>query len=256
MRKVIAGNWKMHLGPAEASLFLHKLSEKIGDHHDVEVVICPPFIDLYPLSRELDKAKFKLGAQNLHDADEGAFTGEISGAMLKDMVTHVIVGHSERRQIFGETDTQIAKKVAAALRNGLSPILCVGETLDDRQHDLSTKVVIDQLEANLANVTAEEIGKIAIAYEPIWAIGTGDFAKPDQISPVVAAIRGTVQDLYGTEAADQVAILYGGSVIPDNAKAYLTMQHVDGLLVGGASLKADDFSQIVVAATHVAGGVA
>ena len=246
----------MNLGPAQASLLLGQLADKIGDHNGVDVILCPPFIDLYPLSKELDKAKFKLGAQNLHEADEGAFTGETSGAMLKDLVSWVIVGHSERRQLMGETDALIAKKVAAALRNNLQVILCVGETLADRQHDLSTKVVIDQLEANLANVTAEEIERMAVAYEPVWAIGTGDFAKPDQIAPVVAAIRNTVSDLYGAEAADKVAILYGGSVIPDNAKAYLTMQHVDGLLVGGASLKADDFASIVKSASQVVGDAA
>lgn len=248
MAKLIAGNWKMNLNPTEGSLLVHRLGEKIKPHDDVEVLLCPPFIDLVPLAKDLDRKKFKLGAQNMYYQDEGAFTGEISPLMLKNLVDYVILGHSERRLHFGEDDKLIAKKMAAAIRHDIRPILCIGETLLEREHDLSTKTVIDQLEANLSLLTAADITQLTIAYEPIWAIGTGRYAKPDEISPVIRSIRGTIEELYGEEGCAGLRVLYGGSVVADNAAAYLKLDGIDGLLVGGASLNYEEFAGIVKAA--------
>jgi triosephosphate isomerase (TIM) len=245
MKRLIAGNWKMNLTPGEASVLLKHLDKAIEPHNNVEVVLCAPFIDLYPLSKEVDHKKFKLGAQNLHPKDHGPYTGEISGAMLRGLVEYVIVGHSERRAM-GETDKFIAEKVAAAVRNGLTPILCVGETLHDREHKLSTKVVIDQVTASLAMVTSEDIAKIVIAYEPVWAIGAGTPATPDQIRPCIRAIRSTIEELYGETTAG-VRIIYGASVAPEFVGAILNIPGVDGLLPGGASLNPADFAAIVKA---------
>lgn len=235
----------MHLAPAEASILLHKLDQKIMSDSMVEIVLCPPAIDLYALARELDGPKFKLGAQNVHYRDEGAFTGETSPAMLKGIADYVIVGHSERRQYFHEDDKLIAEKMAAVVRHELKPILCVGESLLDREHGLSKKVVTDQLEADLATLAADDMDNLIVAYEPVWAIGTGDFAKPDDVIPMVSAIRHTVEALYGEAASSRLKILYGGSAEPDNARAYLEIQHIDGLLVGGASINPEKFSAIV-----------
>ncbi len=243
MARLIVGNWKMNLNPGEASVLVHRLEDKLAAKSDTEVVICPPFIDLYPISKELDKKKLTLGSQNIHYLDEGAFTGEISPAMLKGLVSYSIIGHSERRAM-GEDDKLIAKKVAAAFRNDIVPVLCVGETLADREHKLSTKVVIDQLTADLAQLTAADVAELVVAYEPVWAIGTGKFAKPDEVSPVVAAIRQTIEELYGEDGAAGLRVLYGGSVNPDNCAAYLKLPGVDGLLVGGASLNYEEFAQI------------
>lgn len=248
MSRLIVANWKMHFSPAEAEAYTHKLNEMVSPASGTEVVICPPFIDIASVSNGLDKQKFKLGAQNIHQADEGAYTGEVSGAMLAGMVDYVILGHSERRTYFHEDDKVISAKIAAALRHGIKPILCVGENLVQFQHNLGRKVVVDQLEADLAMITAEEIGSLSIAYEPIWAIGTGNFAKPANVQPVVDAIRDCITQLYGRAATDLVKVLYGGSVEADNAGAYLALPGVDGLLVGGASLNAHKFSEIVSAA--------
>jgi len=244
MARLIVGNWKMNLNPGEASLLVHQLEDKLDAKANTEVVICPPFIDIYPISKDLDSKKLKLGSQNIHYLDEGAFTGEISPAMLKGMASYSIIGHSERRAM-GEDDKLIAKKVAAALRNDIVPVLCVGESLHDREHGLSRKVVVDQLTADLSQLTAGDVGQLVVAYEPVWAIGSGKFATPDEVTPVVASIRGTVEELYGEEGAGGLRVLYGGSVAPDNAKAYLRLDVVDGLLVGGASLNYEEFAQIV-----------
>lgn len=245
MTRLIVGNWKMNLNPNEASLLVHRLEEKIKPHDNTEVVICPPFIDLYPIAKTLDHKKLKLGAQNIHYLDQGPFTGEISPAMLKGLVQYVIVGHSERRAM-GEDDKLIAKKVAAALRNSITPIVCVGESLIERQHGLSTKVVIDQLTADLSHATAEDIANIVIAYEPVWAIGAGTPATPDQIRPSIAAIHNTIEELYGETAAG-VRVIYGASVAPEFVKTILSIDGVDGLLPGGASLNYEDFAEIVKA---------
>jgi triosephosphate isomerase len=236
----------MNLNPGEASLLVKRLESKITPNANTEVVICPPFIDLYPLAKDLDHKILKLGAQNIHFADSGAYTGEISAAMVKGLVKYVLVGHSERRAM-GEDDKLIAKKVAAAIRNDLIPILCVGESLSDRHHNLTTKVVVDQLTAGLQQVTAEDVAKMVIAYEPVWAIGGGTPATPDQITPPVRAIRTTVEELYGEEAGVGVRIIYGASVAPEFVSAIMKVDGVYGLLPGGASLNYDQFSSIVKA---------
>lgn len=251
MKRLIVGNWKMNLGPGEASLLVHRLENKIEAKAGTQVVICPPVIDLYPLARDHDAKKLKIGAQNIHYQDAGAYTGETSPASLKGMADYVIVGHSERRAM-GENDKLIAKKVAAGLRNNLTVILCVGESLSDREHNLSTKVVIDQLTANLADVAADDMDHLVVAYEPVWAIGTGQFAKPDQVEPMVRAIRHTVEELYGEAGGAGLSVLYGGSADADNALAYLKLAGINGLLVGGASLKYEEFAKIVTAAQKLA----
>ena len=245
---MVVANWKMNLNPTEAGKLVSQLNQSIVVEPSTEVVICPPFIDLYPMSQQLDRKKFGLGSQNIHYLDNGAFTGEISPAMLKGMVDYSIIGHSERRIYANEDDALIAKKVAAALRNAIKPILCVGDSLLDYQHGNGTKVVVDQLEADLHDVTAAQIGDIAIAYEPVWAIGTGNFAKPEDVLPVVAAIRGLITSLYGDAAAQTARILYGGSVNSDSTKVYLGIDGINGLLVGGASLNYAEFTSIVQAA--------
>jgi triosephosphate isomerase len=246
MARLIVGNWKMNFNPNEASQHVHRLEDKITPKDNTGVVICPPFIDLYPIARDLDRKKLKLGSQNIHYLDQGAFTGEISPAMLKGLVDYAIIGHSERRAM-GEDDKLIAKKVAAALRNDIVPILCVGESLADREHKLSTNVVVDQLTADLHQLTGDDVGKVVIAYEPVWAIGTGKFATPDEIAPVINAIHQTVEELYGEAGGAGIQVLYGGSVNPENSKAYLAMDGIDGLLVGGASLNYEEFAGIVAA---------
>lgn len=244
MARLIVANWKMNFSPGEASMYVHRLEQKITPDPKVEVVICPPFIDIYPISKELDRSKLKLGSQNIHYLDQGAFTGEISPAMLKGLADYAIIGHSERRAM-GEDDKLIAKKVAAAFRNQIVPILCVGETLADRQHGLASKVVTDQLTADLHELTAADVTQLVVAYEPVWAIGTGNFAKPDEVGPAIRAIRSTIEELYGEESAAGLRVLYGGSVDPSNCGAYLQLPGVEGLLVGGASLNYEDFAEIV-----------
>ena len=249
MSRLVVGNWKMNLNPSEASLLVHRLEQKITPHENTEVVICPPFIDLFPLAKDLDHKKLKLGIQNIHYLDEGPYTGEISAAMVKGLAEFAIVGHSERRAM-GEDDKLISKKVAAAIRNDLTPVLCVGETLTDRHHNLSRKVVVDQLTAGLAQVTAEDVAGMVIAYEPVWAIGTGTPATPEQITPLIRAIRSTVEELYGEEAT-VVRVIYGASVAPDFVKAIMAIPGVDGLLPGGASLNYEEFAAIIKAVQSV-----
>jgi triosephosphate isomerase len=244
MSRLIVGNWKMNLNPGEASALVARLEDKLEVNPRVEVVICPPFIDIYPIAKDLNQQKLYLGSQNIHYLDEGAFTGEISPAMLRGLVKYSLIGHSERRAM-GEDDRLIAKKMAAALRNDIRPILCVGESLADRQHDLSTKVVIDQLTADLHELTASDVAQLVVAYEPVWAIGTGKFATPDEVKPVIQAIRHTIEELYGEEGSAGLRVLYGGSVEPDNCRTYLNLSGVDGLLVGGASLNYEEFAKIV-----------
>lgn len=247
MNILIVGNWKMHLAPAEAVKLVKKLQERIPPNRDVGVVLCPPFIDLVPVQEVLERGHFKLGAQNCHVMDEGASTGEISASMLRGIADYVIIGHSERRHEFYEDDKLIAKKMAAAVRNGLKPILCVGETLDERHDGLSTKVVTAQVTAGLMMLTAEEVETVVIAYEPVWAIGSGASATPDQIKPMIAVIKATVHELYlGDEPV--VPILYGAGVEPEFVSAILSVPYVSGLLVGGASLHYEKFAQIVIGA--------
>ncbi len=244
MSKLVVANWKMHFSPHEASAFVHRLNTEL-DPTGVEVVICPPMLDLFPVFKEIEKSKFKLGVQNFYYAEEGAFTGEVSAKMVEGLASYGLVGHSERRLHFHEDDKLIAKKLPAALHHGITPILCVGETLLERQEGHSTKVVVDQLETDLSGFTADEVDRVVVAYEPVWAIGSGNFAKPDEVTPVVAAIHNTVKELFDGK---DVRVLYGGSVETDNAKAYLALEGIDGLLVGGASLNYAKFAGIVDAA--------
>lgn len=240
----------MNLGPQQASLLVNRLESKLKPSRTTEVVICPPFVDLFPLARDLDRKKLHLGAQNVHFMDEGPYTGEISAPMLRGLAEYVLVGHSERRAM-GEDDKVIAKKVAAAVRNELIPVLCVGELLNERHHGLSTKVVTDQVTAGLAHLTAPDVAGIIIAYEPVWAIGAGTPATPEEISPCITAIRSTVEDLYGEQAGGGLRVIYGASVDVDFVTAILSIDGVDGLLPGGASLNYEKFAAIVEAAEKV-----
>ncbi len=244
MSKLIVANLKMHFSPAEAQVYVEHLLADLSGVGGAEVVLCPPAIDLFPLAERLKDSPLKLGAQNVYCEDEGAFTGETAAAMLKGLADYVIVGHSERRQIFHEDDKLIAKKVAAVIRHDLVPILCVGENLLQREQGHSTRVVTGQLEANLAELTTTEAKKVVIAYEPIWAIGNDNFAKPDEVTPVVRAIQDTMRNLFDLEVS---RLLYGGSVAADNAKAYLNLSGIDGLLVGHSSLNHAKFAMIVKA---------
>ncbi len=256
MKRLIVANWKMNLGPAEASLLVKRLEQKIKPTSEVDVVICPPFVDLVPLARDLDHDKLALGAQTIHDADSGPFTGEISAPMLDGLANYAIIGHSERRAM-GETDPMIAKKLAAAVRNHLIPILCVGENLHERGSGLAAKVVTDQLTADLRDLTAEDISGLVVAYEPVWSINHHDgkpvkHALPEDIKFAYSTIRTTLEELYGEAGPANVRLLYGGSVDPDHCRAYLEMQYVDGLLVGTDSLNYEDFSKIVATAQKLA----
>src|SRR5580704_4409326 len=223
MKRLIVGNWKMNLGPSQASLLVNRLEQKIAPNPNTEVVICPPAIDLFPLAKDLDRKKLRLGAQNIHYLDEGPYTGEISAALLKGLADYCLVGHSERRAM-GETDKVTGKKMAAAVRNGLTPILCVGETLNEKEHGLSEKVVTDQLTAGLQDLTAEDVAGIVVAYEPVWSINHHDghapvHATPDQIAFAYRAIRTTLEELYGEAGTSHVRLLYGGSSDPDHCRA-------------------------------------
>ena len=251
-RKImIAGNWKEHFTVAEASYFLHKLEETVVNHQSIEVVLFPNILTLQPLSVQLDRRKFRLGAQDGYFEDAGAYTGEVSMAMLRDLVHYVLVGHSERRHIFNENDDIVAKKTQAAVRNGIMPVVCVGETLQERLANETKQVLHNQITAGLMNLTSREAGAIVIAYEPVWAIGTGEFAKPDQVEEVVKYIRRQVSELFGERTARHIRILYGGSVDEHNASSYLTLPDCDGALIGGASLNQHKFASIVESAFRV-----
>jgi triosephosphate isomerase len=246
-RKLIVANWKMHLNTHEASVLLHRLQQNIKTHKGVEVVLAPSFVVLQPLSMEIDRRKFRLAAQNAFHKDEGAFTGEVSFTMLRDLVHYAIVGHSERRIYFSESLDTVRDKVQAAVRNGISPILCVGESKDERLSGETQRVIHDQVTTALANLTSEDIENVVIAYEPIWAISTfgGEVAKPGDIKKVIDLIRYQIAELYGKTVADHVRVLYGGSVNADTAGAYLDIEGCDGALVGGASLNYRQFTDIV-----------
>lgn len=226
-----------------------RLDKSISASTKVEVVLAPPFIALERLKHKLSGLKFGLAAQNIHYVDEGKFTGEISATMIRDLAEYVIVGHSERRHIFHETDPIVARKVAAAVRNGITPILCVGEELPQRLENQALRVLHDQLTTDLMLLTAADVGDIVVAYEPPWSISSGDghgaIAKPDQIEQALKFIRKTVKQLYGKTAAEKMRLLYGGSINPDFSKDYLRIKELDGFLVGGVSLKEQEFARIV-----------
>ncbi|MCL2456734.1 MAG: triose-phosphate isomerase [Defluviitaleaceae bacterium] len=242
-RKIVAGNWKMNLLPSEAKAFTGELKEKINTDK-IDVVICVPDVHLYPILDLVKGTKIKVGAQNMHYADKGAYTGEVSGKMLAEMgVSYVIIGHSERREYFNETDTTVNLKTLRALKNGLTPIVCIGETLKQRESERTFFVISKQLSFAVDGMTADDIKKIVIAYEPVWAIGTGKTATKEQAEEVCAAIRKQLNERFG-DVSEEVRILYGGSVTDTNAKDLFSMQNIDGGLVGGASLKAS-FEQVV-----------
>jgi triosephosphate isomerase len=248
MRKIlIVGNWKMNLNVHEASVLVKRLDDKIQIHRDIEVVLAPSMLDLQPISREIDRRKFKLAAQNAYSKDEGPYTGEVSFNMLRDLVDYVIVGHSERRIYFHETLEEVRDKVTAAIRNGTSPILCVGETQEERKNNETKRVVHDQLVTALSNLTAEDIEKVVVVYEPVWAISTfnGILAKPSDIKPMVDLIRFNISELYGEKTAENLLVLYGGSVDDHTSNGYLEIDGIDGVLPGHASLNYIKFSNIV-----------
>jgi len=256
---LMAGNWKMNLNHLEAIAFVQKLAYSLSDadYEAVEVAVLPPYTDLRSVQTLVDGDRLRLvyGAQDLSAHDEGAYTGEVSGAMLAKLgCTYVVVGHSERRAYHGETDELVNAKVQAAGRHGIIPILCVGEPLDVRRDGGQVAHSTDQLRAALAGIPAEQARTIVVAYEPIWAIGTGEVATPSDAQEVCAALRSTLGDLYPGDVADAVRILYGGSVKPDNVAAIMAEEDVDGALVGGASLSVDDFAAIVRFREPAAGG--
>lgn len=246
MRKpIIAGNWKMHKTIAEAVEFVNEIKGKLNDEV-VDAVICAPFTLLKDLKDATKGTNIKIGAQNMHFEEKGAFTGEISPLMLKELnIDYVVIGHSERREYFNETDEALNKKVKAAFAHNLTPILCCGETLEERENGTTNDVVGAQIKADLEGLAPELAEKVVIAYEPIWAIGTGKTATDEQANETIMAIRNILAEMFGKEVADKIRIQYGGSVKPGTIKAQMAMSDIDGALVGGASLVATDFAQIV-----------
>ncbi|MBQ9720178.1 MAG: triose-phosphate isomerase [Clostridia bacterium] len=248
-RPVIAGNWKMNKTPAETTALIDAIKPLVADAA-CEVVVCVPYIDIPAALAATAGSNIQVGAENCHWAESGAFTGEISAKMLKAIgVPYVIIGHSERRQYFGETDVTVNQRTKAALAEGLKVILCVGELLEQREQGITEEVVRYQTKIALQGVSAEDLKNVVIAYEPVWAIGTGKTATAEQANEVNAAIRACVAELYGKEAADATVIQYGGSMNAKNAAELVAQPDVDGGLIGGASLKAEDFSVIVKAAS-------
>ncbi len=244
-KSLIVGNWKMHHNVHNASLLLHKLEKEVKSHTTVETVLCPTVLGLQSLSLQINHRKFKLGAQNCYWRDEGAYTGEVSASQLRGLVDYVLVGHSERRYVFGELDKDIRHKVQAVVRNNMKPILCVGETASQRVDNETAHVIHDQVVSGLANLTSEEVDHLVVAYEPVWAIGTGKNATAHDVELAAQMIHDQIKALYGAQSADNVRILYGGSVSDENADQYLGIDRIDGLLVGGASLNAHAFAKIV-----------
>ncbi len=256
MKTYVVGNWKMNFTVGEASIYLHKLLKRIKPVRGLEIVVAPNTIALQPLSLQLEKqkSKIKLAAQNINTHDYGPYTGETSANMLRGIAQYVIIGHSERRFIFHESDKEIKQKVAAALRSGITPILCIGETENERTFGEASDVVRDQLIGGLSEVAKEDLGKVIIAYEPVWAISSAKSAKlatPDEVASVIKLIRKELKFLAGPEVAEEIPILYGGSVNPDNAGAYLTIPGINGLLIGNSSLILDQFSDIIEVAKRV-----
>lgn len=244
-RKVIAGNWKMNMLPNEAIEYINQLTPLVKDSKN-EVILCVPYTDLFYALLTAQNTNIKIGAQNMHFEEKGAYTGEVSAKMLKSInVEYVIIGHSERRQYFNETDETVNKKIKAAFENGLKPIVCVGETLEQREEGKAVEVITKQTELALEGLTKEEVKSTIIAYEPIWAIGTGKTATSEDANNAIKEIRNKIEQIYGKEVAEDVIIQYGGSVKSKNAKELFTMSDIDGGLVGGASLDPEEFSKIV-----------
>ena len=249
-KAIIAGNWKMNKTPKEAKELLNAITPLVKDA-GCEVIACVPYVDLATALEATEGTNVKIGAENCHWAESGAFTGEISTGMLKEMgVEYVVLGHSERRQYFGETDETVNKRTKAALAAGLKPIVCVGELLWERECNITEEVIARQIKLDLFDVSAEDVKKTVIAYEPVWAIGTGKTATADQAEEVCAFIRATLAKIYDEATAEAVTIQYGGSMNAKNCAELLSKENVDGGLIGGASLKAEDFNTIVQAAVE------
>lgn len=244
-KKVIAGNWKMNMLPDASIRFIDELTPLVKDTQN-EVVLCVPYTDLFYALLSAQNTNIKIGAQNMHWEESGAYTGEVSGQMLKAIgVEYVIIGHSERRQYFAETDETVNKKLKAAFKYGLKPIVCVGETLEQREEGKAKEIVTMQIEKDLEGLTEEQVSNTIIAYEPIWAIGTGKTATSEDANEMTKTIREKISNIYGQNIANGVIIQYGGSVKSSNAKELFSMSDIDGGLVGGASLKSDEFAKIV-----------
>ena len=242
-RKIIAGNWKMNMLPNEAMSFITEI-EPYAKNAKCEIILCVPYTDLFYSLLTAQNTNIKIGAQNMHWEESGAYTGEVSPNMLKCInVEYVIIGHSERRQYFAETDETVNKKIKSALNHSLKPILCVGETLEQRENNMQDAIISNQIKSALKGI--ESIENIIIAYEPIWAIGTGKVATKEDANNTIKIIRSTVKELYGDNVAQNVCILYGGSVKKENAKELFSTSDIDGALVGGASLKVDEFARIL-----------
>ena len=249
-KKVIAGNWKMNKTSADGVALARELVTSVGKQADVEVVICPPFTAIEAVGKAVEGSNIKVGAQNMHSEASGAFTGEVSAPMLRALfVTHVILGHSERRTLFGETDAIVNQKVLAALKHQLRPILCIGETLAERESGATLKVVQTQLERGLEGVNKDQATGLVLAYEPVWAIGTGKVATTEQAQEVHGFIRGLLAKLFTEPVAQKVRILYGGSMKPANAAELLAQKDIDGGLIGGASLESRSFVELITAAS-------
>ncbi|RMF97605.1 MAG: triose-phosphate isomerase [Candidatus Schekmanbacteria bacterium] len=247
MRKtIIAGNWKMHMTIPEAISLVEGIAEKCSDADNVEIIVAPPYTALYAVHQKIADTKIKLSSQNIFWEEKGAFTGEISPLMLTDAgCSHCIIGHSERRQYFGETDETVNKRLKAAYSHNLIPILCIGETLEEREAEKTFEVIEKQLNGALNDIDKETFANTIIAYEPVWAIGTGKTATPDQAQEVHSFIREKIEKKYGGEVSENTSILYGGSVKPENISGLMAEADIDGALVGGASLKVDSFASIV-----------
>jgi len=243
---IIAGNWKMYKTVSQAISFVEQLDGLLENKDGVDIVLCAPYLTLPSLVEATNGSAIKIGAQNVHQAEEGAYTGEVSSWMLRDLgVQYVIIGHSERRQYFGETDESVNAKVHAAFKHNLLPIVCVGEGLDQREKGITNQVVEDQVRAGLTGVTVNQLHNLVIAYEPIWAIGTGKTATAKDANEVCAHIRHVIRDLFGAEHGDVIRIQYGGSVKPDNIEELMAQPDIDGALVGGASLDPASFAKLV-----------
>jgi triosephosphate isomerase len=258
MKTYIVGNWKMNLTVGESSIYLQKLLKRIKPAKGLEIAVAPSVIAVQPLKIQLDrlKSKVKLAAQNFYQKDYGAYTGEVSIMQLRGLVDYAIIGHSERRYIFGETNKDLCQKVAAAIRNDVTPILCIGETENERNFGETVAVIKDQLHGALSEIDAEDVKKVIIAYEPVWAISSNKnarLASPDDVAESIKIIRDELKEIYGKETAEETPILYGGSVNPNNAGAYLTVPGVNGLLIGGSSLISDHFIDIIELAKRVKG---
>lgn len=251
--KIVIGNWKMNLTVPESSVLLEKYKKDLVTKH-TEVVICPGYLDIYSATEILNGTEIGVGSQDAFYEDEGALTGEVSAHQLKGFVEYAIIGHSERRRLFGETDKIVAKKAAACIRHNITPIVCVGENLHENQDGLTNLVIAAQAEASLADLTSAEIAKIVIAYEPVWAIGTGHVCEPKKADDVIKKIRNLVKVLHGEAVAEKVRIVYGGSLNDKNTKAFLGYSEIDGFLVGGSSLQHDVFKKIVEKIDEHVGG--